>query len=96
MAIGVAILVLLLGVTIAYQLSIGKSNKRKKVVWGVTFMVAVAPFFSWLVGIAYGVSVGSGFAAGGLMVILFPVIFMGGLITLLMGIFAKEKEMIEK
>ncbi|WP_404328679.1 hypothetical protein [Mesobacillus maritimus] len=91
MAIGVALCLLVVGVAIGYQQSVGKSAKRKKIVWGITFMVAVAPFFSWLVGIGYGVSVGDGFAAAGVMVILFPIFFLGGLIALLMGIFGKEK-----
>jgi hypothetical protein len=90
-AIGVALFILILGVAIGYQQSTGRSAKRKKIVWGITFMVAVAPFFSWLIGIWYGVSVGDGFAAMGVMVILFPIFFLGGLIAVLMGIFEKRK-----
>lgn len=90
-AIGVALFVLIVGVAIGFQQSVGKSVKRKKIVWGITFMVAVAPFFSWLIGIWYGVSVGDGFAAMGVMVILFPIFFIGGLISLLMGVFEKRK-----
>jgi hypothetical protein len=95
-AIGVAILMLVVGLAIAYHLSVGKSAKRKKIVWGITFMVTVAPFFSWLVGIWYGISVGDGFAAAGVMVILFPIFFLGGLIALLVGIFGKEKKAINQ
>ncbi|MGM0904440.1 MAG: hypothetical protein ACQEXB_25495 [Bacillota bacterium] len=96
MAIGVALCLLVVGVAIGYQQSVGKSAKRKKIVWGITFMVAVAPFFSWLIGIWYGISVGDGFAAMGVMVILFPTFFLGGLIALLMGIFGEEKRVIDK
>lgn len=96
MAIGVALCILVVGVALGYQQSVGKSVKRKKIVWGITFMVAVAPFFSWLIGIWYGISVGDGFAAMGVMVILFPVFFLGGLISLLMGIFGKENRVIDK
>jgi len=95
-AIGVALCILVVGVALGYQQSVGKSVKRKKIVWGITFMVAVAPFFSWLIGIWYGISVGDGFAAMGVMVILFPVFFLGGLISLLMGIFGKENRVIDK
>jgi hypothetical protein len=84
------------GVALGYQQSIGKSAKRKRIVWGITFMVAVAPFFSWLVGIWYGISVGDGFAAMGVMVILFPIFFLGGLISLLMGIFGKGNRVLDK
>ncbi|MEW4273886.1 hypothetical protein [Priestia megaterium] len=46
MAIGVALLVLVLGLMFASGLSQGKSAKRKYIVWGTTTILIIAPFFS--------------------------------------------------
>ena len=91
MAIGIAIGILIVSLAIAYQLSKGKLKKRKYLVWGMTTVLAIAPLFSWLVGIFYGRSVGDGFAGIGMMLIVFLVTFLIGLITILIGIFTKEK-----
>lgn len=90
MAMGVAIVILSLAMLVAFQLGKGKSKKRKYIVWGIATMVAIAPFLSWLIGITYGISVGSGFAAMGIMVMMFAFLFLIGLISLLIGIFRKE------
>ncbi|WP_214484653.1 hypothetical protein [Bacillus sp. SM2101] len=97
MAIGIAIGIILFGLVLAFQLSHGKTKKRRCIIWGVTIMLAIAPFFSWLVGISYGIYVGDGFAGGALMVILFLIIFLSGLLSLLVGVLGSdEKEIIEK
>ncbi|MCM3772273.1 MULTISPECIES: hypothetical protein [Priestia] len=91
MAIGVALTVLVLGLMFASGLSQGKSAKRKYIVWGTTTILIITPFFSWIVSILFGINQGDGFAAVGLMMLLFPLFFLIGLITLLIGIFKKEK-----
>lgn len=67
-----------------------KSQRKRLIIWGSITMFLIAPILSWLIGIIYGVSVGSGFAAGGLMVILFPIIFVVGVVMLIKG-FMKPK-----
>lgn len=56
MAIGVALLVLVLGLMLASGLSQGKSAKRKYIVWGTTTIVIIAPSFSWAVSILFAIS----------------------------------------
>lgn len=90
MAIGVALSISILGSIVAYQLGIGKSRKRKLIIWGVTTMIAIAPFFSFAIGLTFAFIFRSGWAAL-LMWYLFPIIFIIGLIMVLVGIF-KEKE----
>ena len=91
MAIGIALTVLVLGLMFASGLSQGKLAKRKYIVWGTTIILIITPFFSWVVSILFGINQGDGFAAVGLMMLLFPLFFLIGLITLLIGIFKKEK-----
>jgi 4-amino-4-deoxy-L-arabinose transferase-like glycosyltransferase len=83
---------LVLGVAAAFSLSKNKTWKQKNVIWGLALMFAIAPFLSWLVGMLYGIQVGDGFSGGSLMVILFPIIFIAGLVTLLVGIFGNEEK----
>ncbi|AUO10295.1 hypothetical protein ACFX4Y_21215 [Priestia sp. YIM B13446] len=90
MAIGVALLVLVLGLMFASGLSQGKSAKRKYIVWGTTTILIIAPFFSWAVSILFAVSQEEGFAGVASMMLLFPFFFLIGLVTLLIGIFKKE------
>ncbi|MEI2378711.1 hypothetical protein [Priestia megaterium] len=90
MAIGVALLVLVLGLMFASGLSQGKSAKRKYIVWGTTAILIIAPFFSWAVSILFAVSQEEGFAGVALMMLLFPFFFLIGLVTLLIGIFKEE------
>lgn len=92
MAISIAIGIIILALVIGYQISKGKSKRRKFIVWGITTMLGIAPFFSWIVGIAVGINVGDGFAGGAIMVLLFPLIFFIGLILLLIGILKKESK----
>ncbi|HYK74401.1 MAG TPA: hypothetical protein VEV44_15000 [Pseudoneobacillus sp.] len=91
MAIIVGIIILATSLFIAYKLSIGQSPKKKYIIWGLTTMFAITPLFSWLVSILFAVSVGDGFAAVALMMLLLPLFFVIGLSMLLIGIFRKEK-----
>ncbi|XIH75772.1 hypothetical protein C1N57_16770 [Priestia aryabhattai] len=90
MAIGVALLVLVLGLMFASGLSQGKSAKRKYIVWGTTIILIIAPFFSWVVSILFAISQEEGFAGVALMMLMFPIFFLIGLVTLLTGVFKKE------
>lgn len=83
---------LILGVVAAFLISKNKEKKTKRIIWGFTLMIVVAPLFSWLVSQLYGIYEESGWAAVALSAILFPVIFLLGLINLLIGIFQKMKE----
>jgi hypothetical protein len=89
MAIAIALTILILGIMFARGVSQGKSTKRKYIVWGTTTILIIAPFFSWVVAILFGINQGDGFAAVGLMMMLFPLFFLIGLVTLLIGIFKK-------
>lgn len=89
MAIGVALSISILGSIVAYQLSKRKSRKRKLIIWGITTMIAIAPFLSFAIGLSFAFIVRNGWAAL-VMWYLFPIIFVIGLIMVLIGVF-KEK-----
>ncbi|KNH24100.1 hypothetical protein ACS78_07485 [Priestia megaterium] len=90
MAIGIALTVLVLGLVFASGLSQGKSAKKKYIVWGTTIILIIIPFFSWIVSILFGINQGDSFAAVGLMMLLLPLFFLIGVVTLLIGIFKKD------
>ena len=92
MAFAIAIFILAVAVVAAVFLASGKSRKMKFIVWGLTTMIVIAPIFSWLVSISFAIIVEDGFAGIGLMVLMFPVIFLIGIILLLVGIFTKTKQ----
>ncbi len=71
---------------------INMSKRRSLITWGLVTMFLIAPFLSWVVGAVYGTMVSSGFAAGGLMVILFPIIFIVGLVMMIKG-FKEPKQL---
>ncbi|UFT99629.1 hypothetical protein KO561_01235 [Radiobacillus kanasensis] len=94
MAFAVGYGIALIGALVAYQLSAGKSNKRKYMVWGVALMLAISPFLSFAIGLTYASIVENGWAIPGTILILFPIIFIIGLIMLLIGIFKKKEQTI--
>lgn len=92
LAFGVAIFILLVALVLAFYFTLGKSKKRKFIVWGIITMIAIAPFFTWLISISFAIIVGDGFAGIGLMMIMFPILFIIGIILLLVGVFIKPKQ----
>ncbi|WP_252433044.1 hypothetical protein [Peribacillus butanolivorans] len=48
-------------------------------------MFVIAPLFSWIVGTLYGKSEGSGFAAIGVLIIMFPILFIVGVVLFWIG-----------
>ncbi|MFF2289516.1 hypothetical protein [Peribacillus butanolivorans] len=48
-------------------------------------MFVIAPLFSWIVGTLYGISEGSGFAAIGVLIIMFPILFIVGVVLFWIG-----------
>jgi cytochrome bd-type quinol oxidase subunit 2 len=90
LAIFVALAIAILGSALAYHFSEGKSKKRKYIIWGITTMVAIAPFLSFSIGLTYAMIVKNGWAAL-IMWYLFPLIFIIGLIMLMVGIFKKKE-----
>ncbi|MDY0410148.1 hypothetical protein ACFFIS_01810 [Virgibacillus soli] len=91
-AIIVGYIITLLGAGVAYFLSRGKSLKRKYIVWGVALMVPISPTIAFSVGLTYARIIHNAWAAL-MMWIIFPVIFIIGLILLLVGIFKKNEDM---
>lgn len=89
MAIAVALCISIFGSMLAHRLTNGKSRKRKLIIWGITTMIAIAPFLSFAIGLTYALIVRSGWGII-IMWYLFPVIFITGLVVLFLGIF-KEK-----
>lgn len=59
MEIGLVVLGLTLALGVVFMISHGKSNKEKYIIWGITMMLVIAPLFSWVVSILYGVYEGS-------------------------------------
>ncbi len=84
------IVALVLVMSIVFMIGLGKSKKTKCMIWGITIMIVIAPLLSWLIAIPFGIWEGDGFAAVGLMMILFPLLFLIGLVTLLIGLFKKN------
>ncbi|MEQ2528801.1 hypothetical protein WMO40_19165 [Bacillaceae bacterium CLA-AA-H227] len=80
-----------IGSIMAFQLTRGKSKKRKYIVWGITTMLALAPFFSFSIGLSYAFIVQNGWASM-IMWVLFPIIFIIGLGMLLVGIFMRQEK----
>ncbi|MFS0781593.1 hypothetical protein [Bacillus sp. 1P06AnD] len=73
-----AVIILVVAILIGIWKSFNKSRDAKYRVWGITTMLIIAPVFSWLIGILYGVHEGSGFATIGVLIIAFPLIFIIG------------------
>lgn len=93
MAIGVALSISIIGSLIAYQLTIGQSGKRKRIIWGITLMIAIAAPISFTIGLLTAIAVQNGWAVG-IMFYIFPVIFLIGLITLIAGIRTKKESLL--
>ncbi|MDM5250261.1 MULTISPECIES: hypothetical protein [unclassified Lysinibacillus] len=91
MAFVIALIIVLVGLIAAFQLSEGRSEKGRYIVWGIITMIAFAPFLSYLIGATYGMLIRNGCAAS-IMMFLSPLIFVIGLITLLLGIYKKNEE----
>ena len=87
-AIFFAISIVLVGLAVALFFSNGKTKKRKYIIWGITLMVAIAPFLSFSISLTYALIVVNGWGSL-IMWYLFPIIFIIGLTLLLIGI--KEK-----
>ncbi|WP_433745581.1 hypothetical protein [Falsibacillus pallidus] len=81
----------ILGAIIANNLSKGKTDKRKFIVWGITLMFAISPFLSFAIGLTAAVIEKSGWAIM-IMWVIFPPIFLIGFVLLLVGIFKKEEK----
>ncbi|MFG6116099.1 hypothetical protein ACGTN9_13040 [Halobacillus sp. MO56] len=92
MIFAVPICVMIIASFIAYLWSDGKSVRRKYVIWGTVFMVAIAPCLSFLIGIIFANIVGDGFAGGMMMVLVFIGLFLIGLFVLVIGIVKKQKD----
>lgn len=90
MAIGVALIVLLVALCLAFLLSVGKSRKIKYIIWGITTMGVIAPLFTWLISMLYADIEGSGWTAVALMMVFFPIIFFTGLVSFLAGVIYKN------
>ncbi|MFF2874709.1 hypothetical protein ACFVR2_00145 [Gottfriedia sp. NPDC057991] len=89
MAIFIAISIAFFGATLALVFTIRQSRKRKYIIWGIANLVVIGPFLSFAIGITYAIVKGDGWA-GMLMWVLYPIIFLIGLIQLIIGIFMKK------
>lgn len=80
-----AVIIIVIGIIIAIWRSINKSKESKLRVWGITTMLIFAPVLSWLIGSIYGMSEGSGFAMIGVLIIIFPILFITGFVLYWIG-----------
>ncbi|WP_010198778.1 hypothetical protein [Bacillus sp. m3-13] len=83
-----AIIVLVLSLGIGIVLS-RKYENRALIIWGLITMLSIAPFFSWIVAIFVGVSVGDGFAAVAVMWLMVPILFLIGVGMVGAGVYKK-------
>ncbi|MEB2282488.1 hypothetical protein LAV73_21315 [Lysinibacillus xylanilyticus] len=91
MAFVIALLIVLVGLIVGFQLTEGRSEKGNYIVWGIITMIAFAPFLSFVIGVMYGIVVKNSWATS-IMMFLAPIIFVIGLIILLLGIYKNDKE----
>jgi len=82
-------IITLLTAAIAYILCIGKSNKSKYKVWGVAIIIPISLPLAYSIGLTYAFIEGNPWATM-LMIVVFPALFIIGLISLLVGIFKKD------
>ncbi|WP_157073467.1 hypothetical protein [Planococcus rifietoensis] len=78
----------------AYKLSRHKSEKKKQIILGITLIVVVAPFLSWLVGGLYatfGSIETTGWAEIVYPMIIFPLIGLLGIGWLVKGVLKKKE-----
>ena len=90
MAIIIPFVVLVACFIYVKKLSKGKTDKRKYIVWGTTIAFIIAPLVSWIISSLYGIGEESGFAVIALMAVIFPPLFLIGIVVLLIGLFKKE------
>lgn len=86
----IPLLILMIGITSSYFSSRQKTEKRKRIVWGITVMLIIAPSFSWLISGLYatfGTVENTGWAVVIYPMLLFPIIFSLGIMILVKGIF---------
>ncbi|MCM3742153.1 hypothetical protein M3210_18120 [Oceanobacillus luteolus] len=81
-------LITLLSVSIACLLSVGKVEKRKYQLWGITIMLLISAPLAFSIGFTVAIIERDGFAAL-IMLFIFPILFIIGLILLLVGVFKK-------
>ncbi|MGD6776760.1 hypothetical protein [Sutcliffiella horikoshii] len=84
----IIIIVLVLSLGIGVVLS-RKYENRRLIIWGLITMLSIAPFFSWIVAILVGVSVGDGFAAVAVMSLMVPILFLIGVGMVGAGVYKK-------
>lgn len=79
----------LISLPIAYLFSIGKSNKSKYRTWGTFIMLPISLPLAYSMGLTYAIIEGNPWATM-IMLIIFPLIFLVGLVLLLVGVFKKN------
>lgn len=80
-----AVIILIIGSLFAIWRSINKSIETLLRVWGLTTMFLYAPILSSIVGRIYGGIEGSGFAMIGVLIIMFPILFIAGFVLYWIG-----------
>lgn len=83
-----AVIIVVLSIGIGVVLS-RKYENRRLIIWGLITMLSIAPFFSWIVAILVGVSVGDGFAAVAVIWLMAPILFLIGVVMLGAGVYKK-------
>jgi len=91
MAFVIALLIVLVALIAAFQLTEGKSEKGKYIIWGIITMLVFAPFLSFVIGVVYGTMVSNGWIAS-IMLFLSPLIFVIGVIILILGLYKKDEK----
>lgn len=90
-AYSIAGLILVVTLVITAFLSKGKTKKRKFITWGISTSIVLAPIVSWMLGIAYALYEGEGFAGVAVMMLLYPTLVVTGIVLIIVGIVNKKK-----
>ncbi|WP_367016331.1 hypothetical protein [Priestia koreensis] len=82
-------IILLLVCFFVFSLLKDKTKKTKRVIWGLMVMFVIAPLLSGTGGMILTATSDHGIGGGALMMLLFPLLFLIGLLLLGVGLLKK-------
>ena len=86
----ISIGIIVLSVVCGISWTVGKTKKRKYIIWSLLAIFGIGPFAAWLIGMMYAFNVGDGFAGMGVMILLYGATFIIAFLFLIAGLFMKS------